>query len=545
MNNSETINCPVCNDAVHKLLYRFHIDSERAVLERIKKEHPSWAKNDGICSRCVDYFHSQVVKEQRLLPDAGPFFLIKSPDDYIIIPTPLRLDADPQFTGKGVTICFIDSGFYPHPDITATRNRIKAMIDIADDANADYKGDASGAAWHGTMTTVVCAGDGFLSNGLYRGIASDAELVLLKVQDSHGKITDANIINALEWVLQHHAAYNIKIVNISLGADVVESYTVSKIDMLAEQLIDAGITVVAAAGNDENALIKPPANSLRVIAVGGIDDGNELNSNIAAYHSSFGKTEDGLMKPELVANAIWIAAPILPGVAEHTEAKQLHASLESNDDALISSIHDLYFLQQENFQSHDAAAIRARIVQRIQQTKYFSPHYMHVDGTSFAAPIVCSLIAQLLECNPSLTPANIRQILFSTAMKLSSLPIERQGFGYVHPRKAILKIIKHKTIMKKNASPYVNHRKKTIEFYIHNECAQQISLAGSFNHWAQDVLLMQPGRNGLWKIEIPMLQPGTYRYKFFIDDKMWMEDVENPWREPDGFIGWNSVLQVN
>lgn len=99
--------------------------------------------------------------------------------------------------------------------------------------------------------------------------------------------------------------------------------------------------------------------------------------------------------------------------------------------------------------------------------------------------------------------------------------------------------------MKPVSSPHINPKKKTIEFYIHNDCAQQISLAGSFNHWAHDALLMQPVKKGLWKIEIPILPKGRYHYKFFLDDKMWMEDVDNPYREPDGLSGFNSVLLIN
>jgi 1,4-alpha-glucan branching enzyme len=93
-------------------------------------------------------------------------------------------------------------------------------------------------------------------------------------------------------------------------------------------------------------------------------------------------------------------------------------------------------------------------------------------------------------------------------------------------------------------SPFINKRKKTIEFHISISAASQISLAGSFNHWAHGDLNMKPEKNGFWRIEIPMLPHGKYHYKFFIDDKMWMEDVENPMREPDGVIGWNSVLTV-
>ncbi|HEY0679215.1 MAG TPA: hypothetical protein VGD17_13080 [Chitinophagaceae bacterium] len=94
-------------------------------------------------------------------------------------------------------------------------------------------------------------------------------------------------------------------------------------------------------------------------------------------------------------------------------------------------------------------------------------------------------------------------------------------------------------------SPLIDNRKKTIQFTIHNNCASQISLAGSFNHWAKDELLLKPGKNGKWQIQIPLLPKGQYYYKFFIDDRMWVEDIDNPYRVPDGVTGWNSVLTVS
>lgn len=124
------------------------------------------------------------------------------------------------------------------------------------------------------------------------------------------------------------------------------------------------------------------------------------------------------------------------------------------------------------------------------------------------------------------------------------MPPERQGFGVIRPRRALLKVLKRKMILKPNPSPFINPGRNSIEFYMQSDCASQISLAGSFNHWAQDVLLLEPGRNGLWKIEIPMLPAGRYTYKFFTDDKRWIEDVDNPYREPDGFAGFNSLLVV-
>jgi len=538
---------------VEKLLYRFHLDSERQVIEKIKEQNPGWSEQDGACSRCVDYYHTELVMQHRILPEIGPHFPIRSWDDFVILPTGLRLDADQRFTGKGVTICFIDSGFYPHPDLTKHKNRIKVMVNIAESSQVPSFGGDLGEAgvshlWHGTMTSVVCAGDGYLSKGLYKGIASDADLVLIKVQDDHDRITKANIVKALEWVLQHHREYGIRIVNISISDDEAISYKQSEVDRLAGHLVEAGIVVVAAVGNDENGTIKSPANSPNVIAVGGMDDNNSLDETPnKLYHSTFGKTIDELMKPELVAHAIWIAAPILPCSKEQEESEILHHLLDLPDTDLLTAMEKAnrsIRIDESILRSGDAEDIKKNIRQRIQARKYISPHYMHVDGTSFAAPIVSSVIAQLLEINPALTPAMIRAILFNTAKRLKNWPAERQGFGMIQAKKAILKILTRPIMIQPEISPQLNRQQKTIGFYVQHDCASQISLAGSFNHWEQDVLLLEPGRNGLWKIEIPMLPAGKYHYKFFVDDRAWIEDVNNPWREPDGFSGFNSILMI-
>ncbi len=98
--------------------------------------------------------------------------------------------------------------------------------------------------------------------------------------------------------------------------------------------------------------------------------------------------------------------------------------------------------------------------------------------------------------------------------------------------------------MNLHTSPYVNKRRKKIEFHIHNPCASHIILCGTFNHWAKDELQLKPDKHGDWKIAIPLLPQGRYCYKFYIDDVMATEDIENPLREPDGVNGWNSVLAL-
>ncbi len=98
--------------------------------------------------------------------------------------------------------------------------------------------------------------------------------------------------------------------------------------------------------------------------------------------------------------------------------------------------------------------------------------------------------------------------------------------------------------MKQGLSPIINRRKKLIEFHIVNPCAHRITVAGSFNKWARDQFPLQKSDDGMWKITIPLLPHGKYQYKFFIDEHMQMEDIENPYREPDGITGFNSLLQV-
>jgi serine protease AprX len=537
--------CPLCKDRVDRIVYRFHLDSERAIVEKIKSEHPGWTEADGICSRCLDYYHTEIVMQQRILPEIGPHFPVKSVDDFIILPTALRLDADPRFTGKGVTICFIDSGYYPHPDLNKTSNRIKAIIDIT---GTPTKPDScrNEQMWHGTMTSVVCAGDGFLSNGLYKGIANQSDLVLIKAQDEEGNISTQNISKALEWVLIHHKKYNIRIINISVAGDEETSYTTSQMDLLAQQLVTEGIVIVAAVGNDVNGHIKPPANARHVITVGGIDDENHLNRDTRSmYHSTYGVTADGLMKPELIAQAIWIAAPILPNTKEYKESVALHSSLSSLDKGLNSALcADVLKKYAASAESNDLPFIREAIVKRIQSCKFISPHYMHVDGTSFAAPIVSAVIAQLLEVNPKLDPPTVREILFSTAERIKGLPVEPQGYGVIQPRKAILKALKKVNMFSQYDFPYIDRQKKTIAFYVQHDSASQITLAGTFNDWSREVLYMQPNFHGVWKIEIPILPEGKYHYKFLVDDLHWIEDVLNPYQEPDGFNGLNSVLHI-
>src|SRR5215470_15347430 len=169
---------------------------------------------DEICARCVDLFH----RAQRQIDSHAAVF---EQHDFVL-PTPLRMDADERFTGRGVTIAFLDSGFYAHPDLTEPRNRIVAYHSIfATEGDQTSLRTNDVASWHGMMTSVVAAGNGLLSRGFYRGIASDADLALVKIGLS-GRITEEQIRRGLEWVLEYHDEHEIRVVNISAGGDFEE-----------------------------------------------------------------------------------------------------------------------------------------------------------------------------------------------------------------------------------------------------------------------------------------------------------------------------------
>ncbi len=534
--------CPICGVIHKKLMHHFVPSLESDVIATVQKDFPNWQTTDGICNRCYDEFegitHYQYQCHEKPVEDYKLKFL-----DFYILPIGTRLNADTEFTGKDVTICFIDSGFYVHPDI---ENRIKKIVDITDESkDPSYFQTPHDNAWHGTMTSTVCAGNGSLSNGLYKGLASEANLVLLKVQNDDGKITDEAIEKALKWVKIHHKEYDIRIVNISLSGDIENTIAESEINQLADALFAENILVVSAVGNSTDASILPPASSPHVVSVGGLDDQNKLDGDIILYHSTYGVTVDGYTKPELITNSIWLPAPILPGNSTHEKAKVLFQALE-NEDYIHGVIENNKKLLGHEF---DLYAGKEKIWKEVKQViwkeKFITPFYMHVDGTSFAAPLVCSVAAQMIEANPALSAIEIRGILLSTSKILLNYDISRQGFGRLQPKQAVYAALvpQEEILLKEN--PQVDYEKKQLIFTIYAPDAKKsLSLSGTFCNWKIDTLPMRPARNGHWYIHIPLLKQGEYEYKFIMDGKFWQEDVDNPWRRNDQNCGWNSVFQI-
>ena len=433
---SETIACPICHRSDVELLHDF----DDSFASFVQANVPHWSGEAGLCFACLEVFRSA---QTRLTNTSKEIF---SDGEYRILPTPLRMGASEKYTGRGVTIAFLDSGFFPHPDLTQPHNRIQHYVNVADPhAPSDeyHKPDVS--SWHGMMTSVVAAGNGHLSGGMYRGIASSARVVLVKVGKAN-RIFHDDITRGLQWVIENRQKHNIRIVNVSCGGDYEASYLTDKLSQAAEAAVRAGIVVVAAAGNAGHSAdhpVLPPASAPSVITVGGVNDRNTLEfDDNEPFHSSYGPTIDGLQKPEIIAPSIWVAAPILPGTPTAAEAELLAQLRVAHDNELRSILE-----QNEGVNAElDAARnlppylIRQLIGMKTHDTNIIHAgggKYKHVDGTSFAAPIVSSVIAQMLEANPHLTPQRIKRILIDTSIRLKEVDIDRQGWGMIIPGRAV------------------------------------------------------------------------------------------------------------
>lgn len=469
---------------------------------------------------------------------------------FAVIPVAERLSADTTHAGRGVTIAFLDSGFYPHPDLVRPHNRILAYHDAANpEARLDVESSPQSWDWHGTQTSVTAAGNGFLSDGVYRGLASEAMVVLVKVSD-RGRITDENIVRGLDWVIANKDRYRIRIVSMSLGGDIETSYKDSLVDAAAERAVQAGITVVVASGNagctDQPRPI-PPANAPSVITVGGYNDHNELDTdNPDPYCSSFGPTIDGLMKPEIVAPAIWVAAPILPESDFYRQAEALSliaAAPDYKQRKLAGELRQAAALP-DSIADASTTEIRETAEAHLRERKIVATHYQHVDGTSFAAPIVASVIAQMLEANPKLTPGVIKNILIATASRAPRLTLRHQGYGVLNAQRAVAEAGREAHTHEECDFNAPRIEKGKLVFWYHDDAAKQVSIAGDFNDWNPKQNRLARHASGMWHAALPILPPGTYQYKLVVDGERWLEDPSNGLKAEDNHGGFNSVLHI-
>ena len=454
-----------------------------------------------------------------------------------------------SYTGKGVRIAFLDSGFYPHPDLIEPINRVIAYEDLSGEVSRlDQIKQPQSWQWHGTQTSVSAAGNGRLSDGVYRGLAYDSELVLVKVSEE-GCITEENIARGIQWVIENRERYDIRILNISLGGDQDVPCSKSIIDQAAEEAVRQGIVLVVAAGNSGNdgRHSIPPANSPSVITVGGYSDNNQLQSDeLDLYHSNYGFTADGTVKPEIIGPAMWVAAPILPGSELYRTAELFSVLANAPDYELphLARKHSIELGLSNSLLAKGTEAIRPFVETQLNQQKIIATHYQHVDGTSFAAPIVSSVVAQMLEANPRLIPATIKNILISSAERISGAAILRQGYGVINARRAVELALAETHDLAPIGCQSLQMDNNKVRFTYHDDTADSVSLVGDFNQWDTSATPFVKADSGLWIASIDSPGPGRHTYKVFVSGRGWIEDPNNGMKVPDNFGGLNSLFII-
>ena len=306
------------------------------------------------------------------------------------------------YDGTGIGVAVIDSGVNGVWDLTQAGNNKTSRIIYNQnfDPSASTTSDLYG---HGTHVAAIIAGNGGSStcgncDVTFRGIAPNANLINLRVLDQNGSATDSTVIAGINQAIALKNLYNIRVINLSLGRGIFESYTLDPLCQAAEQAWKAGIVVVVAAGNygrdnsngnNGYGTITVPGNDPYVITVGAMKTmgtATRADDLIASYSSKGPTLLDHVVKPDLVA----------PG-------NLIISSLASTSDTLYT-----------------------RYPQNLVPISYYttsansntSSDYYILSGTSMAAPMVSGAAALLLQQNPSLTPDQVKARLMKTAYKV-------------------------------------------------------------------------------------------------------------------------------
>jgi serine protease AprX len=283
------------------------------------------------------------------------------------------------WTGSGVGVAIIDTGINATGDLTGK---------VVHSEDWSGEGDGVDRFGHGTFLAGLIAGSGAASGGAVRGVAPDVNLISLKIAGKDGSADITHVMAALQWAVTFKDAYNIKVINLSLGTDSTQDYRIDPLNYAVERAWRAGITVVVSASNrGPNAgTISKPADDPFVVTVGAISDRTSLNTNddVVPSFSGAGPTaSNGLAKPDLAA----------PG-GSVISTRAVGSTIDTD---------------------HPTARVG---------TAYFKG-----SGTSFASAITSGAAALALSRNPGLTPDQVKARLVDTARRGPVLDVNRIGSG--------------------------------------------------------------------------------------------------------------------
>ncbi|WP_174615807.1 S8 family peptidase [Virgibacillus ihumii] len=292
-------------------------------------------------------------------------------------------------TGKDINIAVVDTGIYPHEDLKQPSDRIVAFKDFINNQTEPY--DDNG---HGTHCAGDAAGNGFSSNGKYKGPAPEAGVIGVKVLNQMGSGSLSTIVAGIQWCIDNKQKHQIDVISLSLGAAADESNCNDPLVQIVEQAWAAGIVVCVAAGNSgpDQRTIGTPGISSKVVTVGAMDDKNttdRADEQIASF-SSRGPACGEESKPDLLAPGVNIISLRAPGSFLDKTSKS--GRVDSN---------------------------------------YFS-----LSGTSMATPICAGVAALILQNNPGFSPDQVKQNLLQGSVD-KGLPAYAQGAGYLDAEQAV------------------------------------------------------------------------------------------------------------
>jgi len=278
-------------------------------------------------------------------------------------------------TGAGVTVAVVDSGIEELDGLEQNSqgdpNRILAWFDTID---AKHKPDDKNG--HGTHIAGIIANSDIGSDGEWNGIAPGVNLVGVRVLDERGFGTYEQVIQGIQWVIDHQTEYNIRVINLSLVSLVQSPYWADPLNQAVMQAWAHGIVVVVAAGNGgpDPMSIGVPGNNPYVITVGAFTDNytpHDWGDDTITPFSAAGPTLDGFVKPDVVA----------PGA-------HIQSLIERGDD----------------------------LVRQYPDT-YIHKNYASIAGTSQASAVVSGIAALTLSNNPDLTPDQVKhRMMYASAV---------------------------------------------------------------------------------------------------------------------------------
>lgn len=208
------------------------------------------------------------------------------------------------WTGSGIGVAVIDSGVDGKDGMALGKSVVYSQSFVAGTTDPkDYYG-------HGTHVAGIIASNGALSGGLYKGLATGVKIINLRVLDANAKGTDSQVIAAIQRAIALKSTFNIRVINLSLGRPVFESYKLDPLCKAVEQAWMAGIVVVTAAGNEGRnntfgnngyGTIGAPGNDPYVITVGAVKSAGTVSrtdDRLASYSSKGPTLFDHVVKPE-------------------------------------------------------------------------------------------------------------------------------------------------------------------------------------------------------------------------------------------------------